>query len=55
MLLRRNENSAELLVGEEFDGGVGKDAKEGCRMASEEAADAGLPVDVAHGGYDTEP
>ncbi len=55
MLLRRNEHSAELLVREELDGGVGEDAEEGCRMAPEEATDAGLSIDVAHGGHDAEP
>ena len=50
-----DEDGAELLVGEEFDGGVGEDAEEGRGMASKEPAEARLPVDVPHGSYDAEP
>ncbi len=48
-------DGAELLVGEEFDGGVGEDAQEGGGVAPKEPAQAGLPVDVPHGGHDAEP
>lgn len=44
-----------MFVGEEFDGGIGEDAEEGCGVAPEETAEAGLPVYVPHGGYDAEP
>lgn len=50
-----DEDGAELLVGEEFDGGVGEDAQQGGGVAPEEPAEAGLPVDVPHGGHDAEP
>ena len=40
---------ADLLVGEEFDAGVGEDAEEGGGVAFEEAADTGGGVDVVHG------
>lgn len=55
MLLGRNEHSADLLVGQELDGGVGEYAEECCRVAAEETTHTGLPVDVAHGGHDAEP
>ena len=44
-----------MLVGKEFDGGVGEDAEEGCGVAPEEAAHAGFTIDVAHRRYDAEP
>lgn len=50
-----DEDRADLLVGEEFDGCVGEYTEEGCRVASEETADAVLTVDVSHGCYHTEP
>lgn len=51
----RNQHGAELLVGEKLDGGVGKYAQEGGRVAPEEAPHASLGVDVAHCGHDPEP
>lgn len=51
----RNEHRAELLIGEEFDGCVGEDAEEGGGMASEETAEAGLPIYISHGSYHAEP
>lgn len=50
-----DEDGADLLVGEEFDGRVGEDAEEGCGVTAEQTADAGLPVDVPHGSHDAEP
>lgn len=44
-----------MLVREELDGGVGEDTQEGGGMTAEETTDAGLPVDVSHGGDDAEP
>lgn len=55
VLLGRDEDGADLLVCEEFNGGVGEDAEEGGGMAAEETTDAGLPVDVTHGGHNAEP
>jgi hypothetical protein len=40
--------TAYLLVGEEFDAGVGKDAEECCRVALEETTYSGANVDVAN-------
>lgn len=51
----RNQRGAELLVGEEFDGGVREYTKEGGRVATEEPAHARLGIDVAHCGHDAEP
>ena len=50
-----DQDVADLLVCEEFDGCVGEDSEEGCGVAAEEPAHAVLPVDVAHRGYDAEP
>lgn len=51
----RNENGADLVVGEEFYACVGEDAKESCGVALEEAADAVLGVDVAESEMETRP
>lgn len=51
----RNQRGAELLVGEELDGGVGEYAEKRGRVTAEEPAHARLGVDVAHGGHDAEP
>ena len=50
-----DDDMADLLVGEEFDGCVGEDLQEGSRVSPEEAAHAVLPVDVAHGRHDAKP
>jgi hypothetical protein len=44
-----------LLVGDEFDAGVGKDAEESCGMAAKETAEALVGVDVADRPYQAEP
>ena len=51
----RNQRGAELLVGEEFDGGVREYAEERGRVAAEEPTRARLGIDVAHCGHDAEP
>ena len=52
---RSNQDSSYLFVGKEFDCGIGKDAQEGCRVASEQTTDTILTIDVAHGSHDAEP
>lgn len=55
ILLGRDEEGTELLVGEEFDGGVGENAEQGCGMPPEEPAHAVGLVDVPHCGHNAEP
>lgn len=50
-----DDDRADLLVGEEFDGRIGEDAQNGCGVAAEETARAFVFVNVFHGGYDAEP
>lgn len=47
MLLLFYQVCAYLLIGEKFDSGVGKDAKQCCGVAAEETKRAVLEVDVA--------
>lgn len=50
-----DDDGADLLIGEEFDGGVGEDAQEGRRVSAEEPAEAVLAIDVTHGSHDAKP
>ena len=50
-----DQHGAELLVGEELNGGVRKYAKKRGRMAAKKPAHARLGVDVTHRSHDPEP
>ena len=50
-----DNDGADLLIGEEFDSGVGENAEEGGAVATEEATEAVLGIDVSHSGYNAEP
>ena len=52
---RRDHDGPDLLVGKEFDGSIGEDAKKSCRMPAKEAAYAVLAVDVAHSRHHAKP
>lgn len=56
-LLRRSsdDNGAELLVGNEFDGSIWEDTQEGSRVATEKPTNTVLFINIAHSCYNAEP
>lgn len=49
------DNCADLFVGNEFDGCVGKYAEKSCRVAAIKAEDSFIAVDIFHGCDRAEP